>query len=135
MKICYCVSEFQLISRKMSHQLSTGALAKICQGEEITDPVLQVLDPPERGISLSDGQFSYSYCFCPPAGKILLAPFTIIKVKKHMVWPPNKMVVWIQQVEIISPGNQVGVKIGDPTPIGPDGKIPDQMEAKLTALR
>ena len=68
-------------------------------------------------------------------GKILLAPFTIIKVKKHMVWPPNKMVVWIQQVEIISPGNQVGVKIGDPTPIGPDGKIPDQMEAKLTALR
>ena len=27
----------------MSHQLSAGALAKICQGEDITDPVLQVL--------------------------------------------------------------------------------------------
>ena len=116
----------------MSHQLSTGALAKICQGEEITDPVLQVLDLHERGISLSDGQFSYSNCFCPSTQ---LAPFTIIKVKKHMVWPPNKMVVWIQQVEIISPGNQVGVKIGDPISIGPDGEIPDPMEAKLTALR
>ena len=27
----------------MSHQLSAGALAKICQGLEVNDPVLQVL--------------------------------------------------------------------------------------------
>ena len=27
----------------MSHQLSAGALAQICQGQDITDPVLQVL--------------------------------------------------------------------------------------------
>ena len=129
-----------IVSRKMSHQLSTGALAKICQGEEITDPVLQVLDhKPFRGcLFLSDGQFSYCYCFCHSNQ---LAPFTIIKVEKHKLLrvgqPPNKesVGILIEQVEIVSPGSQVGVKVGDPTPIGPDGKIPDTVEAKLTALR
>ena len=27
----------------MSHQLTAGALAKVCQGQDITEPVLQVL--------------------------------------------------------------------------------------------
>ena len=27
----------------MAHQLTAGALAKICQGQKITEPVLQVL--------------------------------------------------------------------------------------------
>ena len=31
-------------SAQMSLQLTAGALAKICRGEEITGPVLQVLD-------------------------------------------------------------------------------------------
>ena len=99
---------------------------------------------PRYFLLLSDGQFSYSGCLLatqlnPMIQSNQLAPFTIIKVKKHTLLqygqPPTKMVVLIQQVEIVSPGNQVGVKIGDPTPIGPDGEIPDPMEAKLTALR
>ena len=96
---------------------------------------------------LSDGQFSYNDCLLatqlnPMIQSNQLAPFTIIKVKEHTLLlkagqPPNREVVGIliEQVEIVSPGNQVGVKIGDPTPIGPDEKIPDPMEAKLTALR
>ena len=95
---------------------------------------------------LSDGQFSYCNCSClvvtqlnPMIQSNQLAPFTIIKVKKHTLLqvgpPPTKMFLDIQQVEIVSPGNQVGVKIGDPISIGPDGEIPDPMEAKLTALR
>ena len=34
---------FSLKESKMFPQLTTGALSKICQGQEITDPVLQVL--------------------------------------------------------------------------------------------
>ena len=102
---------------------------------------------PRYLLLLSDGQFSYSDCLLatqlnPMIQSNQLAPFTIIKVKEHTLLlkagqPPNREVVGIliEQVEIVSPGNQVGVKIGDPTPIGPDGKIPDTVEAKLTALR
>ena len=60
-----------------------------------------------------------------------LAPFTIIKVKKYTRFAG----LLILEVEIVTPGNQVGVKLGKPVEIGSDGKIPDLMEAKLTALR
>ena len=62
-----------------------------------------------------------------------IAPFTIIKVKgyNHVLG-----IILILAVEIVSPGYQVGVKLGEPVEIGSDGNIlPDLMEAKLTALR
>ena len=65
-----------------------------------------------------------------------LAPFTIIKVKKHICGGVSRRKLFeILEVEIVTPGNQVGVKLGNPVEIGSDGKIPDLMEAKLTALR
>ena len=57
-----------------------------------------------------------------------LAPFTIIKVKKHIcnqVGQQTKKVVLILEVEIMTPGDQVGAKLGSPVQIGSDGKIPD----------
>ena len=57
-----------------------------------------------------------------------LVPFTIIKVKKHIcnqVGQQTKKVVVILEVEILTPGDQVGAKLGNPVQIGSDGKIPD----------
>ena len=57
-----------------------------------------------------------------------LAPFTIIKVKKHIcnqVGQQTKKVVVILEVEILTPGTEVGVMLGDPVPIGFDGKVPN----------
>ena len=62
----------------------------------------------------------------------LLTPFTIVKVKNYTKFTGH---LCIREVEIVTPGNQVGVKLGNPVEIGYDGKIPDLMEAKLTALR
>ena len=59
-----------------------------------------------------------------------LAPFTIIKVKKHIcnqVGGQTKKVVVILEVEIITPGSEVGTKLGNPAQIGSDGKVPDQV--------
>ena len=154
----------------MSHQLqlSAGALLKICQGQDVTDPVLQVLgykpdpDPvlqilryvpvpekygvpgrfynflfsPRYRVLLNDGQFSSSFVLLATSLNILIyhkqfAPFTIIKIKKHQVGADK--VVEILEVEVLIPGDQVGVKLGNPAEIGWDGKVP--VGARLTALR
>ena len=85
---------------------------------------------------LSDGQFKN---MCVVAFELhhmigKLAPFTIIKVKKHICkaffsWK----LVEILEVEIVTHGNQVGDKFGNPVEIGPDGKIPNPM--KITYRR
>jgi len=125
----------------MSTQLSSGSLAKICQGQEVSDPVLQVLGhKPIQGsgqeryrLLLSDGQFSNSFSMLatqlnPMIHENKLAPFTIIKVKKHIcnqVGQQTKKVVVILEVEILTPGSEVMVKLGDPVQIGSDGKVPN----------
>ena len=45
------------------------------------------------------------------------------------------MQIDIDEVEIVTPGSQVGVKLGNPVEIGLDGKVPDLMKVKLNALR
>ena len=57
-----------------------------------------------------------------------LEQFTIIKVKKHIcnqVGQQTKKVVVILEVEILTPGSEVGAKLGNPVQIGSDGKVPD----------
>ena len=63
-----------------------------------------------------------------------LNPFTIIKIIKikNPNWQ-NKKVVWITDLEIVTPGDQVGVQLGNPVQISSDRKIP--VEDMLTALR
>jgi len=56
-----------------------------------------------------------------------LEQFTVIKVKKQIcntVAGQSKRVVVILELEILTPGSQVGTKIGNPTQIGADGKVP-----------
>ena len=55
-----------------------------------------------------------------------LASFTIIKVKKHIcnqIGQQTKKVVVILEVEILTPGDQVGAKLGNPVQVGSDGKF------------
>jgi len=124
----------------MSHNLSNGALAKICQGEEVTDPLVQVLGNKtiqgggqERyRLLLSDGSYTHSFSMLATQLNSLihekkLEQFTIIRVKKHIcnqVAGQSKRVVIILDLEVVTPGSQVGQKIGNPVQIGSDGKIP-----------
>ena len=67
-----------------------------------------------------------------------LAPFTVIRVAKHIcnqIGGKTKKVVVILEVEILTPGNQMGAKLGNPVQIGIDGEISDPVRVKLTALR
>ena len=67
-----------------------------------------------------------------------LAPFTVmrvVKVKHICHGQQDKKVVFLREVEILAPGNQVGARLGNPVEIGIDGKIHDPVRNKLTALR
>jgi len=124
----------------MSGNLTFGALAKICQGEDVADPILQVLGhKPINGsgqeryrLLLSDGHYSNSFSMLATQLNSLihdnqLEQFTLIKVKKHIcnsVPGQSKRVVVILELEIVTPGSQIGSKIGNPQQIGADGKIP-----------
>jgi len=124
----------------MSHNLTSGALARICQGEDVSDPLVQVLghkaiqgSGQERyRLLLSDGQYTNSFSMLATQLNNMihekqLEMFTIIKVKKQIcnqVAGQTKRVVIILDLEVITPGAQVGSKIGNPVQIGSDGKIP-----------
>jgi len=124
----------------MSHNLTSGALARICQGEDVNEPMVQVLghkaiqgSGQERyRLLLSDGQYTNSFSMLATQLNNMihnkqLEMFTVIKVKKQIcnqVAGQTKRVVIILDLEIVTPGSQVGSKIGDPVQIGSDGKIP-----------
>jgi len=124
----------------MSHSLTNGALAKICQGEDVQDPLVQVLghkaiqgSGQERyRLLLSDGQFTNSFSMLATQLNSMihekkLEMFTIIRVKKQIcnqVTGQTKKVVIILDLEVVTPGSQVKSKIGNPVQIGSDGKVP-----------
>ena len=58
---------------------------------------------------------------------------TLSEAVVHVVLAPLTRPV--QEVEILTPGNQVGAKLGNPVQIGIDGEFPDPVRDKLTALR
>ena len=111
--------------------LSIGALEKIHQGVDISDPVLQVLgykaipgsDPPRFRIHISDGQFSTSDTILATnlnhlIGDKSLDKFSIVRVTKlvcnKVPAQPNKLVILLLEMVVITPGAQVGGKIGNP---------------------
>ena len=121
----------------MSGSLTFGALANIFQDEDVVDPILQVLGhKPINGtrqeryrLLLSDGHYSTNLSMLATQLNNLihdkqLEQFTLIKVKKHIcnsVPGQSKRVVIILELEIVTPGSQIGSKIGSPQLIGADG--------------
>jgi len=124
--------------------LTNGALAKICQGEEVADPLLQVLghkaiagSGQERfRLLLSDGVYTNSFSMLATQLNHLvhdnqLSQYSIVKVKKFICnqmgaqGGAGKKVVIILDVEVVTPGAEVGAKIGNPVQIGSDGVIPN----------
>jgi len=117
--------------------LTRGALARICAGEEVPPPNMQVLgykkiagSGQERyRILLSDGENSNSFSMLatqlnPMIHNGQLEQFTIIKVDKYIcnqVQGQSKRVVILLEVSVVTPGEQVGEKIGNPQAMGGDG--------------
>jgi len=117
--------------------LTRGALAKICAGEEVPEPEMQVLgykkiagSGQERyRILLSDGENSNSFSMLatqlnPMIHNKQLEQFTIIKVDKYVcnqVQGQSKRVVILLEVSVVKPGDQVKEKIGNPQAMGGDG--------------
>ena len=124
----------------MSCALTNGALALICQGEEVSEPVVQVLghkaiqgSGQERfRLLLSDGLYTNSFSMLATQLNNMihdkhLELFTLIKLRKlvcNRVPTQSKRVVIILELEVVTPGAQVGSKLGNPVQIGSDGTIP-----------
>ena len=67
--------------------------------------------------------------------KIFVSRFSIIKAKNPRInfgRGQSKSLV-LSDLEIVTPGDTVGVQLGSPVEIGTDGKIP--VEAMLSSLR
>jgi len=124
----------------MSLQLSSGALAQMCQGQDVLAPVLQVLghkaiqgSGSERfRLLLSDGRYSNSFCMLATQLNNMihekqLEANTVVRLNKFQCNQQpgsNKRVVIILEVEVVSPGSIVGEKLGSPVTIGSDGVVP-----------
>jgi len=119
--------------------LTSGALARICQGEEVHEPVLQVLGQKvilgsgqERfRLLLNDGEYSNSFAMLATQLNHLvyenaLPQYTVIKVKKYVcnqMADQGKRVTILLDLEVLQKGDVEGRKIGNPVNIGADGKV------------
>ena len=89
-----------------------------------------------RESKFSDGKFSWNGLFWP--GLDIPAPFTIIKLTQYLDLSrglEDVVGILILEFEILAPGDQIGVKLGNPAEIGYDGNVTGgSLEAKLIAL-
>ena len=124
----------------MSFHLTYGALDSICHGVEVSEPLLQVLghkaihgsDNNRFRLLLSDGLFSTgSSILATHLNQMIhdqhLDQFTIVQVTKlvcnKVPTQPNKLVIILLEVVVITPGAQVGGKIGNPVKLEFDNTI------------
>ena len=120
--------------------LSIGALKKIHQSVDISDPILQVLgykaipgsDPPRFRLHFSDGQFSTSDTILATNLNHLISDqrldkFSIVQVTKlvcnRVPAQTNKLVILLLEVEVITPGVRVGGRFGNPVQLEIDTKF------------
>ena len=111
--------------------LSIGALKKIHQGIDDDDHILQVLghkaipgsDPPRYRLHLSDGQFSTSNTILATNLNYLISDnhmekYSIVQVAKMVCnrvnTPPNKLVIILLEVVVLTPGAKVNGRFGNP---------------------
>ena len=129
--------------------LTKGSLLKICQGGTIEKPVLQVVNcrrdsgASERfRLNLSDGQYSNAFAMLATELNYLvhsneLPDLSIIRVDDiviNSIQPNNnvqmKKVVVVLSLTVLMRGDQVKMTVGDPRPIGQDGKLAPQIGSK-----
>jgi len=125
----------------MSHTpLTSGALARMCQGEDVHEPVLQILghkvitgsSQKRFRMLLNDGEYSNSYAMLATQLNHLvdenaLPQYTVFRVKKHVysqMANQGKRVVIVLDLEVLQKGDSEGRKIGNPVSIRADGKVP-----------
>ncbi|KAL1494983.1 hypothetical protein ABEB36_010479 [Hypothenemus hampei] len=123
----------------MAELLTRGALATIMSGGEYTEPVVQVLSikkmnagsgQPEKDryrAYLSDGECAISFAIMTApvyakAGENGLSKFTIMKIGRYITSVVNNTegkdsrVLLILDLQILKNGDDIGEKIGNPTP-------------------
>ena len=111
--------------------LSIGALKKIHQGIDDDDHILQVLghkaipgsNPPRYRLHLSDGHFSTSSTILATNLNYLISDnlmekYSIVRVAKMVCnrvnTPPNKLVIILLEVKVVTPGSKVNGRFGNP---------------------
>ncbi|XP_053208275.1 replication protein A 70 kDa DNA-binding subunit-like [Panonychus citri] len=114
-------------------RLTEGALGTILSGGFVERPIVQILA--QKNVSadsvqryrflLSDGKFSYQCCIMvgAMAQRVEAGEFeryTVIRLNKYVCNPAaggsNKKILLISEPEVITPGANIGRKIGNPTP-------------------
>ena len=110
----------------MSFHLTYGALASICHGTEVSEPLVQVLGykamqgsgQDRYRLLLSDGLYTNNFSMLATHLNYMihakhLEMFSILKVKRQVL-----------ELEVVTPGAQVGSKIGNPVQMGSDSTVP-----------
>ncbi|MCI4385872.1 hypothetical protein PGIGA_G00055650 [Pangasianodon gigas] len=116
----------------MTVRLSEGAIEALIKGNEVTNPVLQLINirkldsgngPVRFRLMMSDGLHTMSsFMLATPLNSLaeqnLVAPNCVCLLKKSVtnVLKDGRTVVIILDLEVIKPADQVAGKIGDPTP-------------------
>ena len=111
----------------MASLLTRGALCQISAGEEVYEPILQILDrqaipgSQDYRLLISDSTYMTRMVRLSPALNHLvedhkIPKYTIIKVKKlnQHQHSERRRVITILDLEILIPGNQFGRRIEDP---------------------
>lgn len=124
----------------MESLLTRGAVGDILEGSRPQDPVFQILgtkpmgqdqfpngnSDPKYRLMISDGLNSHQYCIISNQDLVRdikaghLEKFTIIKLKAYNIVEAadslgfNKRIIYIMNLEIVKPGRDVGVKLGNP---------------------
>eukprot|EP00096_Caligus_rogercresseyi_P011103 TRINITY_DN4278_c0_g1_i1.p1 TRINITY_DN4278_c0_g1~~TRINITY_DN4278_c0_g1_i1.p1 ORF type:complete len:658 (-),score=261.21 TRINITY_DN4278_c0_g1_i1:112-2004(-) len=121
----------------MPVNLTGGALLSLCEGGSVDKPLLQILghkkimgsSSDRYRLLISDGEYSNSFAMLATQmnSKItggLLENYTVIRANKCACNNlQGKKVIILLDIDVITPGAQVGEKIGSPRAINPDGTI------------
>ncbi|XP_070773382.1 replication protein A 70 kDa DNA-binding subunit-like isoform X2 [Enoplosus armatus] len=135
----------------MSVKLTQGAVEALFNGSEVHNPVLQLLNirqinnssgPTRFRLMMSDGQHSLSsFLLATQLNNLpednLLVPNCVCKVTKTITntLSDGRRVVIVMDMEILQSAEEIGGKIGNPTPYNTDDKTPSpQKSASSTSV-
>ena len=124
--------------------LTIGALARICQGEHVQEPlVLQLLGlkaitgssgEVRYRLMLNDGEFLHDVGILavdtglyPLVNEGKISQYTVVKVKKYdckQTKDGKLCMIVLLDLEVLQDGKEVANMIGNPVTIGKDGKLP-----------